>query len=138
PISRSMPPPADQNGDLHFRPESIGVSVVCFQQRGDWCLGHLEGCVLRWTRTPDAKSGVFHLAGTPSPPRSHLRSTDDRGLQSQLDTRYSCLSCRPCCSSNTYYGAFSRRTLYEGFVLLGLWVAYIPLRPCWLGQVCTR
>jgi hypothetical protein len=47
--SRSMPPPADQNGTLHHRPESI--TVVCFQWRGDWCLGHLEGCVLQWTRS---------------------------------------------------------------------------------------
>src|SRR6516225_642702 len=56
--SHSMPPPANQNGNLHHRPEAA-VSVVCFQRRGDWWLGHLEGCVLRWTRTRDAKSGVF-------------------------------------------------------------------------------
>ena len=31
----------------------------------------------KW-KTPDAKSGAFHLAGTPNPPRSHLRSADDR------------------------------------------------------------
>src|ERR1700730_12775419 len=39
--SRSMPPPADQNGTLHHRPESI--TVVCFQQRGDWCFGASGG-----------------------------------------------------------------------------------------------
>src|SRR6516164_1856955 len=76
--ARSTLPPAGENGNIvHQRPGGANT-VVCCQRRGDWCLGPRAGSVSRWMRTTDAKSGAFHLAGTPCPPRSHFQSTDDR------------------------------------------------------------
>src|SRR5215467_2374918 len=97
--ARLMRPPVTKNGNTpHPRPGPN--TVVCCQQREDWCLGHQEESFSRWMRTPGVRRGAFRSAERRWLPRFHLRSADDRQLLWQLDGRYSCLGCRPQHSSS--------------------------------------